>query len=509
MIELPDSLEERLQFCRTLPSIPAVVIEVLNLCERDDIGISDIAKALSRDPALVAKVLRIANSAFYGASSRVTTLDRAIFILGINATLSLALSFTFVSNLNKRHKAGFDYFAYWRRSAITAAAARSLASWTESMRRDELFLGGLLQDIGMLIMNEVLPDIYGALIKSSGFRHERLVELERESLGTDHGIVGSWMLDRWKLPQNLVRFLSISHNPQLPSSTEEESCLSVSLLAGLIAGIWCDSDTADSTVAARHEASLLLGISDEKFESLLREIATILPEITRNLDIDVGGEDQVNRLLDQAREALVVLNIQTQRVVHQMKNRTEKDALTLLFNRRYLEEVLPHLFKDSCQTHQPLSVIFADIDHFKNVNDSYGHKVGDSILISVARIFRSAMRSTDIAVRYGGEEFVCLLPNTSEEGVQMVAERIRKAVAVFPFKGSVEKKISVTVSFGCATFSADSNFKIPEELLDEADRYLYMAKCQGRDKVISSTSISAGDGNDVIKEHRRGSWANI
>ncbi len=501
MAELPDSLQQRLQSCRTLPSIPTVVIEVLNLCEREDIGISEIAKVLARDPALAAKVLRIANSAFYGVRAQVTTVDRAISILGINATLSLALSFSFVGNLSKSRKAGFDHSAYWRRSAITGAAARSLAEWTNKMSRDELFLAGLLQDIGMLVLNEALPETYGNLIASANQQHARLVELETESLGTDHGTVGSWMLERWKLPKNLIQSVAASHNPQLLEKSGEADYVVVLALAGHIAGIWCDPDTAAATGNARHAASILLGISNQKFEWVLGNIAASLPEITQNLDIDVGGEEQVNRLLDQAREALVILNLQAQRQVHYMRNLAETDGLTSLYNRGYLESILPQFFDEARQTGLPLSVIFADIDHFKKINDNYGHQVGDSILIAVARILKSAMRASDIAARYGGEEFVCLLPNTPVEGTQMVAERLRTAVASASHKGENNQEINVTASFGCATFSPEHGFSSPAEFLEEADRCLYAAKHMGRNRVISAKSLPPEDGCEAVKNY--------
>ncbi len=493
MVKLPESLEQKLKSCRTLPSVPTVVIEVLDLCESEDTGITEIARVLARDPALTAKVLRVANSAFYGMRSQVTTVDRAISIMGINATLSLALSFSFVDKLSKSSKGGFEHTAYWRRSAITSAAARSLAEWTSNMSRDELFFAGLLQDIGMLVLNEAVSDIYGDITAAAHRQHHRLVELETELLGTDHGIVGAWMLERWKLPEKMKQSLAASHDAQLSEKPDKADYLKVLALAGYIAEIWCDPNTEKATGNARRWAIDLLQISDVKFDKVLGDVAAAMPEITRNLEIDIGGEEQANKLLNQAREALVIINLQAQRQVHYMRNLAETDQLTSLYNRGYLESILSQFFDEARQTKQPLSVIFADIDHFKKINDTYGHQVGDSILVSVARILKSAMRTTDIAARYGGEEFVCLLPNTPEEGTLMVAERLRTAISSAIHKSENDQEIRLTTSFGCATYSPECDFGNPAELLEAADQSLYVAKRTGRNRVISSSSLIEDD----------------
>jgi diguanylate cyclase (GGDEF)-like protein len=482
-MEIPESLQQRLKACRTLPSVPTVVVEILDLCEEEDVGVSEIAKVLARDPALSAKVLKVSNSAFYGVRSQVTTVDRAISILGINATLSLALSFSFVGAL-RRAGNGFDHHSYWRRSVITATAAKALSEWT-TMKKDELFLAGLLQDLGMLVLNEVVPEEYGAIVKSSGLSHNILVELEREALGTDHAAVGAWMLERWNLPENLKLSVAASHHPELADGSADEKSVRASMLASHIAEIWASPETATATGDARNASIELLDMPAEKFDLVLGEIAAQLPEVTSNLDIDLGGEEMVTRLLDQAREALVILNLQAQRQVRQMQDLAQTDGLTSLFNRAYLEDILPQYFETCMRANRPLSVLFLDIDFFKKINDTYGHQAGDCILISIARILKSTMRTSDIAARYGGEEFVCLLPNTDDQAAKMVGERLRSAIAASPHKVENNLEIGVRASVGCSTLSADSVFQNPSELLELADQCLYAAKRTGRNKVVT------------------------
>jgi diguanylate cyclase (GGDEF)-like protein len=485
--QIPESLLNRIKACRTLPSVPAVAVKVLELCEQEEVAIAQIAAVLSRDPALAAKVLKVANSAFYGVRSQVTTLERAVSIMGINATLSLSLSFSLTASLRKTGTRGFNHAMYWRRSVITAASARLLAAQRDRPA-DEYFLAGLMQDIGMLVLNVTLPDDYGQVVSSAAGDHEKLAELERKAFGADHSSVGSWLAQKWNLPENLRTSIEASHNPEDFKACDPGDVTKVATLAGFIAEIWCNPQTLAATAAAREKATELLRMSTSAFEQLLKDVAASLPGITANLEMDIGGEDTIKSLLDEAREALIVLNLQAQQRVCLMQDLAKQDRLTSLYNRCGLEDLLPQYFEAAMRMKAPLSVIFLDVDDFKHINDTYGHKAGDAVLMSVARILRSATRSSDMVARYGGDEFVCLLPNTAAESAHSAAERIRESVASPLHETSTGDKVNVTVSLGCATFSEQNTFQDAGSLLQKADSCLYTAKRLGRNRVASPSS---------------------
>jgi diguanylate cyclase (GGDEF)-like protein len=488
MRDLPELLLNRLKACRTLPSIPAVVIEVLDICEREDVGTSEIASVLARDPALAAKVLKVANSAFYGLRSQVTTLERAVSIMGINATLSLSLSFSLVGSLRKS-TARFDHIYFWRRSIIAAATAKAIGSRFRRGTRDEYFLAGLMQDIGILILNETSPENYGRVFSSSGGSHERLLAVERQAFGADHVDVGCWQLDRWGLPEDLIKAVAASHDPEIALAAEKTDHSRAVCVAAHVADIWCSNRTVQATERARDLAFRLLDMTANQFEMLLNEMASSLPSVTSDLDLDIGSEESINGLLDKAREALVVLNLQAQQNLRVMQDKTKQDGLTSLYSRSCLQDVLPQYFDAASRTGSPLSAIFIDVDSFKYTNDTYGHHAGDGVLISIAGILRSVMRSSDLFSRYGGDEFVCLLPNTDEAGVLMVAERIRRAVNAAPHKTETGIEVPATVSVGCATFSSAHPFKGSVQLLEAADRALYTAKRGGRNRVVTADVV--------------------
>ncbi|MBO0129471.1 PleD family two-component system response regulator [Agrobacterium burrii] len=163
------------------------------------------------------------------------------------------------------------------------------------------------------------------------------------------------------------------------------------------------------------------------------------------------------------------------------------DALTGLNNRRYLDNHLKILFDRAAVRGRPISICMTDIDRFKLVNDTYGHDVGDEVLREFAARIRSTVRGADLACRYGGEEFVVVMPDTPMELAASVAERLRAIVEDKPFYvRSIDRELSITASLGIATSSGA--FGMPDELLKQADRALYEAKHAGRNRVVAAAA---------------------
>jgi len=155
------------------------------------------------------------------------------------------------------------------------------------------------------------------------------------------------------------------------------------------------------------------------------------------------------------------------------------DALTGLANRGSGSERLAQEVARARRYGPPLSVALLDIDHFKKVNDTFGHAMGDKVLVAVAEALGDALRNTDVAIRWGGEEFLVLLPRTAAGGARTAGDRLRAAIAAIPpFDGGPER---VTVSVGVTAFVEGDS---PESIVDRADIALYDAKAQGRDQVI-------------------------
>lgn len=163
------------------------------------------------------------------------------------------------------------------------------------------------------------------------------------------------------------------------------------------------------------------------------------------------------------------------------------DGLTGLNNRRYLDNHLRILFDRAAVRGRPISICMTDIDRFKLVNDTYGHDVGDEVLREFSARIRSTVRGADLACRYGGEEFVVVMPDTPMELAASVAERLRAIVEDKPFYvRSIDRELSITASLGIAT--SKGAFGTPDELLKQADRALYEAKGAGRNRVVAAAA---------------------
>ncbi|MDE3052912.1 MAG: GGDEF domain-containing protein, partial [Gemmatimonadota bacterium] len=166
--------------------------------------------------------------------------------------------------------------------------------------------------------------------------------------------------------------------------------------------------------------------------------------------------------------------------IDEVTKRASTDALTGLVNRRAFDEHLKRLLNETDRFGQPLALILADIDHFKRINDTWGHEAGDEVLRRVAKKLTEGVRNVDVCARYGGEEIAILLPQTSVVGAADLADRLRHAVGAKPIKFKGEE-IPVTLSFGVASYP--DAVALREGLFRAADRSLYEAKEAGRNCV--------------------------
>ncbi|MDP9325199.1 MAG: GGDEF domain-containing protein, partial [Candidatus Dormibacteraeota bacterium] len=172
------------------------------------------------------------------------------------------------------------------------------------------------------------------------------------------------------------------------------------------------------------------------------------------------------------------------------------DPLTGLANRRFLQEIMLRELRRAQRSNQPVSLIIADIDHFKGVNDTYGHNVGDEVLEQIAGIMLSSVRATDFVIRYGGEEFVILQPETRAADAAAVADKLRKTIGDTIMESTSRPGITlkVSISAGVAAFPVDG--QTGEQVILKADKALYWAKQHGRNRVATVHDVERGDDAD-------------
>lgn len=483
-----EHLLERIRNCATLPSLPTIAVQVLELAQKEEVDIGEIARIISKDPALSGKILKTVNSSFYGRQQAVSTISQALVILGLQSVKTLVLGFSLVSNLAKSKSKGFQHINYWRHSIFGAAAARSIAGKLGIVQQEEAFLIGLLSDIGMLVLDQVLGDEYGEIVERAVSHHD-ISRIELETLQMTHAQVSGTLAEQWKLPPLLSTPIAFHHNsagvtdPQLKRLTE------VVEFAARCADVFVDKEPAQAIADVRALAKSVHGLEQDVVDKLLEEIGTKTKEIAPLFEINLGPMQTYDVILKRANEALINLTLQTQAQAQnlqqqnaELKQQALTDRLTGLANRAAFDQKCESMFADAQSAGTPLSVLFIDLDKFKVLNDTHGHAAGDEALRVVGKLLKQAARAQDVAARYGGEEMTLLLPDTPRQIAAIIGETIRKAIESKPVEHE-SKHIPVTASIGVASWEPGSPLRMLAHLLKAADLALYNAKHTGRNRV--------------------------
>jgi diguanylate cyclase (GGDEF)-like protein/PAS domain S-box-containing protein len=229
-------------------------------------------------------------------------------------------------------------------------------------------------------------------------------------------------------------------------------------------------------------------VNHKKDGSLYYESAIISPitdlngVVTHYLAVkeDITERKRAEDALQKANENLRIHVNEIEKLHAELREQALRDPLTGLYNRRYLSETLAREIVRVTREKIALSVVISDIDHFKAINDTYGHQVGDKFLIEIANLMRNHARGSDIVCRYGGEEFLLVLPGTSLDSAAKRAEEIREKCAELNLQHE-GKALRVTMSFGVATYPMHG--KEAEKIIIKADQALYQSKNAGRNRV--------------------------
>lgn len=482
------ALVDRIRSCATLPSLPTIAVQVLDLAQKAEVDIAEIARIISKDPALSGKILRTVNSSFYGRSQAVSTISHALVILGLQSVKTLVLGFSLVSNLAGGKGKGFEHMSYWKRSIYVATGAKIIAAKIEVVQQEEAFLIGLLSDIGMLVLHQVLGDEYRPVVATAA-SHVELPAAETTALKMTHADVSGLLVEQWKLPPLLTVPIKAHHTPETIPDPALRKLAEVVKLASRCADVFVDPDAAEAIADVRAAAKALANFSLEETDALLAEISRQTKEMATLFEINIGSSVSFDAILSRASETLIELSLQTQlqsSTLQQQNQRLQQevltDKLTGLANRAAYDLRLAAGFEAFRTAGTPLALLVIDLDKFKSINDGYGHPAGDEVLRHVGKILKAAARTQDLAARHGGEELALVLHGTARGVATIIADAIRRSIAGKPVKiGTVV--IPVTASIGVASLEAGSPLSTLTHLVKAADLALYNAKNSGRNRV--------------------------
>ncbi|MCD8351000.1 MAG: HDOD domain-containing protein [Planctomycetaceae bacterium] len=220
----PPQLQDILDNLSDMPSLPNVVARLTRLIADPNTTASDINNALSADPGLVTKILKLVNSSYYGFSRRITTITNAVVILGFNQVRNLALSAFLFDAFARKGKSSFDVNGFWRHSIGVAFLAAQMARHINPKLEEDAFICGLLHDLGKFIMAQKAPDHVIMVAETVKERDILFYQAEKLCLGYDHAILGSFVLELWNLPQTLVDVVRCHHDPMKAPEASRTLC---------------------------------------------------------------------------------------------------------------------------------------------------------------------------------------------------------------------------------------------------------------------------------------------
>ncbi len=495
---MDQQLLDRILKCERLPSFPAIAARVIEMCSDENVSVRELGEVLSHDTAISTKILRTINSSFYGLRHRVTTVERATTMLGINSVKMLALGFSLVPQLKGLGGEDFDPTIIWKRSLFAAVGAHTIAREVKFDHFEEAFIAGLLQDLGVIVLLQSLRTDYVKVLEQAVDAHGKLRMLEQQELDIDHTQVGQALAEKWNLPPILTAAIKGHEDPDETVPEFQQLVRSVALGAKAADCFLSNEEQQAGRVKSylRH-ASQWFDLNNAQAGAFLESIEEGTKELGKLFEIQSNAEQSASDLMAMANETLVDLSVKAIQEANrleienqQLADQAQFDPLTSTLNRGGLDQMLAEQFEVSSQTGKPMSVIFFDADKFKPINDTHGHHVGDRVLQLIAASMKECVPASGYVGRYGGDEFTMILPGMDGPQAATIAEKIRQHIERVSIDHDAGQKLSVTVSVGLSSYNGTdpSSFKA-EQLVVAADRAMYAAKSAGGNRVYQLPPI--------------------
>ena len=469
-------------------ALSTLALQIVQAASKAQCTIQELAQLAGQDPAFAARLLHVVNAPVHGVSRRVSDVRQATSLLGVTAIQNIALALA-VTDLVPVGLAGESLLSIGLRRGC---AAQRIAELTKLAPAGESFTTGLLLDVGIL---RVARQDLDAAVKLA--RRPALVRPTHERLQghLPHPGSGAQLARKWFLPEHVATAI-LHHHDEDPL---DQPLARIAWAAERVAATFEGGD-GEALKRAALSALARVGLQTGEAEGVLAEVPALVRDAGSAFQRSVGKQAELDKVLSEASLRLVELNREFQELLAstnsllgekerlirdlerangELSRMASTDGLTGVLNRRAFLEGLRANHAHALERKVPLSVILLDVDHFKKVNDTYGHQVGDDVLVAVASHATKAMRAGDLFGRYGGEEFAAALPKASAETAAKVAERIRGDVGATKF-ASQEARFRVTASFGIAQLKGPETIA---QLIARADAALYKAKAGGRDRI--------------------------
>jgi len=378
----PQAIEHILS-CETLPSLPATAVRVLEISKDPDCSVNELAEVIRFDQGLAAKILRTVNSSLYGLRTKCSTIDKALVVLGLRELRNLALGFSLVPAVQSAANDAFDAVDYWRRGIYSAVGAKIAAGDVAKQVADEAFLGGLLQDIGVMAMLQALGKPYAEVLSAAGGDHRKLAALELRTFDMQHPEVGALLARKWQLPDELVVPVRFHERPTAapPELADVVRCVALGNHAHRCLTY---EDKADCLRRFYDQGRRFYGLDTAACESILERTARAAREVGRLFEVDTGEGVDPDALLAQARALLDQQPSNGQEEYHDrgaasavVRDGNLVDPITGAMTRLAIERELESAFERSRPERTPLCLALVRLDGYTKLIERAGLEAGD------------------------------------------------------------------------------------------------------------------------------------
>jgi diguanylate cyclase (GGDEF)-like protein len=487
-----DVLEEILS-CPSLPTLPAVAVRVIELTSDPNVRMSELGRVIETDQGLSTKILRTVNSSFYGLRTKCGNIQKALVMLGLGPVKSLALSFSLVKAIQADDQSDdeFGYMPYWRRGLFTAVAARVFGQHVRVEDPDEAFLGGLLQDVGMVAMYRALGTRYLDVLR--GVQHHReLVTRELQVFEVQHPDIGSMLAERWKLPPALSMPVRYHERP----TAAPGSCIPLIrcvALGNTVHDVLTDADPAEALRVYHARAEQWFGIDEAAADRMLERIGAGVRELSSLLRLSTGPSANVGEVLKRANDRLIELSRVTASLgadavapSTEAPATSERDPLTGLATLTAYEHALKRAMEQSEVENEAVSVVQVRLDA-STLGKSSQDEVSE-VLLGVAAILNKHFQPTGgVVARLGESAFGVVIVGTGRLATVRMAEEFRADLEATGRRWGAHGGVMVTASVGVVGVErgARSPFERPEQLTAATLRALQACEGSGGNCVRS------------------------
>lgn len=485
-----------------IPPLQTATMKIMNLIFDEEVDIDELVNAIKHDVNLSTKVMMAANSPVYRTQEPLDSLSRAIVNLGLDTLKKIILSVSVIGAIEQLITSK-SFQIILSHSLATATAAQLLAEKLAICKPDFAFLNGLFVNLGLFGIASTLSQEFESLYAESRQQSIHFKSIIENKVNVDIGELGLNIAHNWGLPNSILENLEACQAVQQNTNTDAEPSLGTILyLASMAADVYFDTTTIVNIEKFKAATQAYLGQTEEGALDILQMISAEFNDFSDALSLNLPKQSSYTEMLKKANQELIKISDKYEQMYRSLSAKNEQmqllsqdlekkntvlnklvttDSLTMIYNRRFFEKALDRAYHEHKRYKKSFSIVMLDIDHFKQVNDQYGHKAGDEVLVATAKAIRNNLRKCDICARYGGEEFIIILPETSFDGAHAIAEKIRQIIAGNQISLSTihsESTLNITASLGVMELT--DNIDSTSKLIIECDKYLYLAKEEGR-----------------------------